>query len=148
VGESRAVFRDLAERYAAAIDAADPDALAALFAPGGGLVIRAGERTLYEFRDERLRRFAVLIGETYESTLHHVTTHVVDGERATTWCLAHHVTPGRELETVGVRYADSFARVDGEWRFALREVTALWVKVEPLPRVGLTLDRALAAVPW
>jgi len=146
--ESRAVFRDLAERYAAAIDSADADALAALFAPGGGLVIRAGERPLYEFRDERLRRFATLIGETYASTLHHVTTHVVDGDRATTWCLAHHVTPGRELETVGVRYADSFARVDGEWRFAQRDVTALWVKVESLPRVGLTLDRALASAGW
>jgi len=138
------VFRDLAERYAAAIDRADPDALAALFTPDGGLDIRAGDRLLYEFRGERLRRFAQLIGETYESTLHHVTTHVVDGEGATTWCLAHHVTRERMLESVGVRYADSFALLDGEWRFALREVDALWVKVEPLPRVGLTLDRALA----
>jgi len=39
VHEPSDVFRTLAERYAAAIDAADPDALARLFTADGGLII-------------------------------------------------------------------------------------------------------------
>ena len=146
--EPRDVFRTLAERYAAAIDSADPDALERLFTPDGGLIISSPKRRLYEFRGERLRRFCALIGETYASTLHHVTTHVVEGGQATTWCLAHHVTHERTLETTGVRYTDTFARVEGEWRFAERDVVALWVKVEPLERVGLALDAAIASERW
>lgn len=130
---------DLAHRYAAAIDAVDPAALLALFAPDGALRIRtASGRVLSELSGERLGAFVRLLGETYESTLHHVTTQVGD----TTWCIAHHVRregAARTLETVGVRYQDTI--LDG--RFALREATALWVKVEPLPRVGLAIDRAV-----
>lgn len=149
VDDARTALRNLAERYAAAMDAADPAALARVFAPDGALVIRVPGRAkpLSEFRGEQLGLFARLLGETYESTLHHVTTQIVDVEArtGTTWCLAHHVTggPDRTLESVGVRYEETFTRVDGEWRFALRDVTALWVKVEPLPRVGLAIDRAV-----
>jgi hypothetical protein len=146
VDGARGELRNLAERYAAAMDAADPAALARVFAPGGALVIRAASgKRLSEFRGERLGHFARLLGETYESTLHHVTTQIVDVEArtGTTWCLAHHVTRERTLESVGVRYSERFTLVDDEWRFALRDVTALWVKVEPLPRVGLAIDRAV-----
>jgi hypothetical protein len=146
VDGARGELRNLAERYAAAMDAADPAALAGVFAPDGALVIRAASgKRLSEFRGERLGHFARLLGETYESTLHHVTTQIVDVEArtGTTWCLAHHVTRERTLESVGVRYSERFTLVDGEWRFALRDVTALWVKVEPLPPVGLAIDRAV-----
>jgi hypothetical protein len=146
VNGSRDEFRQLAERYAAAIDGADPAALADLFAPDGVLVIRAASgRKLSEFRGDRLRRFVALLGETYASTLHHVTTQLVDLDAGTgtTWCLAQHVTRERTLESVGVRYQDAFAQAGGEWRFAARDVTALWVKVDPLPRVGLAIDRAV-----
>jgi hypothetical protein len=146
VDRAHGELRNLAERYAAAMDAADPVALAGVFAPDGALIIRtASGRRLSEFRGERLGAVARLLGETYASTLHHVTTQIVDVEAGTgtTWCLAQHVTRERTLESVGVRYGETFTRVDGEWRFAARDVTALWVKVEPLPRVGLAIDRAV-----
>ncbi len=119
---------------------ADPDALDALFAPGGGLTVRnATGRELITVRDAKLRAFPTLLARTYRSTLHHVTTQSLDGERGTTWCIAHHVTPGWTLETVGVRYADTLA--DG--RFAHRDATALWVKAEPLPKTGLAFDQVV-----
>jgi hypothetical protein len=43
------------------------------------------------------------------------------------------------LETVGVRYADTLAGS----RFARRDATALWVKVEPLPKTGLRFDQVV-----
>jgi hypothetical protein len=74
-----------------------------------------------------------------DGALHHVTTQVLDGERGTTWCLAHHVTPDWTLETVGVRYADTLSG----GRFARRDATALWVKVEQLPKTGLAFDQVV-----
>ena len=138
--DARAHYRDLAERYAAAMDAADPKALLAVFAPGGSLVVRnASGRELVTVSEDRLAAFPRLLGRTYRSTLHHVTTQVLDGERGTTWCVAHHVTPDWTLETVGVRYADTLAG----GCFARREATALWVKVEPLPKTGLRFDEVV-----
>ena len=64
--EARAHYRNLAERYAAAMDAADPEALLALFAPGGALVVRnASGRELVTVSEERLAAFPRLLGETY-----------------------------------------------------------------------------------
>jgi hypothetical protein len=140
VDDARADYRTLAERYAAAMDGADSEALLALFEPGGGLTVRnAAGRELITVRDDKLAAFPALIGRTYRSTLHHVTTQVLDGEHGTTWCIAHHVTPDWTLETVGVRYADTLT--DG--RFAHRDATALWVKVEPLPKTGLAFDQVV-----
>ena len=39
-----------------------------------------------------------------------------------------------------MRYADTLAR---RRRFARREATALWVKVEPLPKTGLRFDEVV-----
>jgi hypothetical protein len=140
VDAARGHYRTLAEAYAAAMDAADGEAARALFVPGGGLTVcNAGGRELITVRDERLAAFGRLLGETYRSTLHHVTTQTLDGDRGTTWCLAHHVTPDWTLETVGVRYADTLR--DG--RFAARRAVALWVKVEPLPKTGLRFDQVV-----
>jgi hypothetical protein len=140
VDASRDRYRWLAERYAAALDAADGDAALALFAPGGGLTVcNAAGRELITVRDEKLAAFPRLLGRTYRSTLHHVTTQSLDGDRGTTWCIAHHVTPDWTLETVGVRYADT---LDGD-RFAQRRASALWVKVEPLPKTGLRFDQVV-----
>ena len=149
--------RRLAERYAVAVDTADPAALADLFTADGALIIRAmGRREpLSEFRGsgtEGVGLMARLLGEVYESTLHHVTTHLADvrGDEATaiTYCVAQHVASGddgRIMESVGVRYDDTCVRRDGSWRFRSRDVTCLWVRVEPLPRVGLLLDPVVTA---
>jgi hypothetical protein len=140
VDASRDRYRRLAERYAAAMDAGDGDAARALFLPGGGLTVcNAAGRELITVRDDKLAAFPQLLGKTYRSTLHHVTTQSLDGDRGTTWCIAHHVTPDWTLETVGVRYADTLA---GD-RFVHRRATALWVKVEPLPKTGLRFDQVV-----
>jgi hypothetical protein len=92
-----------------------------------------------------------LLGELYESTLHHITTHeaIVDGDRATgtTYCLAYHIARGGGggvLETLGVKYEEQFVRTDEGWRFELRDATRLWSQITPLPHEPLLVDRAAA----
>jgi hypothetical protein len=140
VDASREHYRTLAERYAAAMDAADPEAVLALFVPDGALTVcNASGRELITVRDYKLAAFPRLLGRTYRSTLHHVTTQSLAGDHGMTWCIAHHVTPDWTLETIGVRYADTLV----DELFAQRRATALWVKVEPLPKTGLRFDQVV-----
>jgi hypothetical protein len=150
-----AELRSLTEAYALAMDRVDLEAFPRLFVPDGSLLVRQGGRTepLGEFRGpgpHGIGLIARLLGDLYESTLHHVTTHeaVVEGDRAagTTYCLAYHIANGggRVLETLGVRYEERFVRTDEGWRFELRDATRLWSQITPLPHEPLLIDRAAA----
>ncbi|WP_196073163.1 nuclear transport factor 2 family protein [Nakamurella alba] len=154
-------LRRLAERYAVAMDRTDLDELARLFVPDGRLEVRAPgrEATMGVFHGpgpDGVGRIALLLGELYESTMHHITGQVVhpdpDGnpDRATglTYCLAYHIVNdtanggGRSLETLGVQYEDTFVRVDGRWRFAVRGALRVWSQITDTPRTPLIVDRA------
>ena len=152
----RAEIARLVHAYAVAMDEADPGAFLHLFIPAGSLVVLAPgrERPLAVFDrpgPEGIGMIATLMGEIYESTQHHVTSHVatIEGDRAggTTYCVATHVLVEdglRNLETLCVRYAEEFVRTPDGWRFGERRVTQMWALSTPAPRRPLAIDRAAA----
>lgn len=116
--------RQLAERYAAAVDRWDCAAFAELFtqdgvleAPRGNFVGRAA-----------LAGVPAMMKELYRGTWHGVLGQVVDfaGDVAEgeTYCIARHfydaADGGPHCYEMTVRYADRFARVEGRWLIARR----------------------------
>jgi hypothetical protein len=150
-------LRRLVDRYAVAMDTADPDVLPELFVPDGSLVVLAlgREKPLATFTGtgpDGIGMIAILMKDVYQSTMHSVTTHeaTVTGDTATgaTYCVAYHVAAGDDgnvLETLGVRYYEQFVRTPDGWRFAQREVTRLWTRSGPASRAPLAIDRAAAS---
>lgn len=138
-GPDRTALRQLVEAYALAADSGDPAAVAALFTPGGRLVVHhdpdrpdpTGVRT---GRDEITAAIATL--GRYRATTHLVGAHraEVEGERARgeTTGLAYQVLDDgtrTTLEVLGIRYIDDYARLDGAWRFEERHVIVRWREV-------------------
>jgi hypothetical protein len=150
-------IRGLVDAYALAMDARDVDAFERLFVPDGSLIVWAlgRDRPLGAFRGpgpDGVGLVARLLGELYAATLHNITTHraLVDGDAATgtTCCLAYHVVSGADggaLETLGVRYEDTFARTSSGWRMRERNATRLWSQITPTPITPLLVDRAAAS---
>lgn len=125
---ARDAIRQLAERYAVAVDGKDLDALAALFAEdvdngryGPG---RNGVRTFY---DHRLRLF--------HCSMHLVGNHVVDfvdDDRATgiVYCRAqHHVLEPEHWFDMALTYWDTYERDGDGWVFRRRR-TRVWYRQE------------------
>lgn len=132
--EDRLELRDLAYRYARAVDRRDWKLAEALFTrdcvlvgPGYELVgrdgILAGLRRIDQFR----------------ATQHSVHNQLVEisGDRASgeTYCTAHHLYErdgiSRKL-TWGIRYQDRCVREAGAWRYERRELLLDWTQDLPL----------------
>lgn len=115
-------IRQLAARYAVAVDARDLDALVALFVDD----VRVGrDRT---GRAALAEAFRASLGAIGVSMLH-VGTHVidlVDDDHATglVYCRADVVEDGRMVRQA-ILYRDTYARRDGAWRF-VRRIHELW----------------------
>jgi ketosteroid isomerase-like protein len=118
---SRDSIRQLAERYALAVDAKDLDGIADLFAAdvdngryGPG---RDGVRRFY---DQSLRNF--------HCSMHLVANHVIDFDSDHTahgvvYCRAHHhVTDPEHWFDVALAYWDTYEKTDGQWLFRRRRV--------------------------
>lgn len=118
---ARDSIRQLAQRYALAVDSKDLDGIALLFAPdvdngryGEG---RDGVRRFY---DQSLRNF--------HCSMHLVANHVIDFDdpdraRGVVYCRAHHhVLEPEHWFDVALAYWDSYERVGGAWLFRRRQV--------------------------
>jgi hypothetical protein len=120
--------RDLAHRYAAAVDDRDFAAVAALFAPDGVLAVPRPPRSLdpvveHIGPDGVLEAMAALA--PVPLTFHAVVGQVYDGTRGRIACVAHHVVPRDGLVTDLVwhlRYLDEYVETPAGWRFGRREV--------------------------
>ena len=126
--EDRLALRELADRYARAVDRRDWELASTLFSedcvlqgPGYELVgrtkILAGLRLI----------------DRYSATQHSVHNQLVevDGDVATgeTYCTAHHVYERdgrRRMLDWGIRYQDRCVRERGAWRYARRELLLDW----------------------
>lgn len=118
--DAAAQIRQLAVRYAAALDARDLDALVSLFVDdvpvGRG---RRGRDALREvFFDAPLRRLGV--------TILHVGTHVVeldgpDDAHGSVYCRAEMQTGPDTWIAQDIHYGDTYARRDGRWFFVTRD---------------------------
>lgn len=157
--EDEREIKRLALRYAVAMDEVDLDAFHDIFVPEGALVVRAPgrEKPMGVFQGpgvDGVGMIAKLLGELYESTMHHVTGQLydVDGDTAKgkTYCLAYHIVnddQGRRLETLGVVYTDSFVRTPDGWRMHTRDVIRQWSQITDTPREPLLVDLAATRTP-
>lgn len=118
---------NLVHRYAELIDAGDLDGVAELFAHGG---IAAGG-ALLEGRDAVKAMYAgVILYDDGTPATKHVTTNLivdVDEDSGIGTCRSYvtvfQYLPDFPLQAVyQCRYLDSFDRVEGEWRFKVREM--------------------------
>ena len=125
-------IRELVEQYARAVDARNPEALVALFTPDAVVTLPdalAGDVLPTELTGAEIARIVEGVSG-FDRTRHVIDEHVIDQHRATlddtiahaeTVCTAHHVTGDQDL-VLTVRYRDTFARHDGRWRFARRDL--------------------------
>ena len=125
---ARDEIRQLAERYAVAVDGKDLEALAVLFADdvdngryGAG---REGVKTFY---DNRLRLF--------HCSMHLVGNHVIDFDdddhaHGIAYCRAqHHVLEPEHWFDMALAYWDTYERRDERWVFRRRRVRT-WYRQE------------------
>ncbi len=130
----------LAYRYAQAVDRRDADGLVSVFTEDG-IIARPG--SLWQGH-EKLRGIIARLNTMYGTTLHTVRnqTAVIDGNSAEgeTYCVAMHILKSddgkRTRMDMGIRYQDSFARRDGVWRFARRELAVDWLEHTELAEEG------------
>jgi hypothetical protein len=128
-------LRRLVEAYGIAVDDLDPDAVAALFVPGGALLVyeRGSDELRYSYRDAGFKQLTDDLAQAYLQLFHLVANFVVtiDGDRATgtTYCLASHLRDdgrGPHVVWMPVRYNDRFRRTEDGWRFEERSSIVLW----------------------
>ena len=137
-------MRDLAHRYAAAVDDRRFADVAALFAAQGVLATARPPAHLdpvdrHIGPDGVLAALAAL--DAVPLTFHAVVGQEYDGTRGRIACVAHHVTAGQDgpQDTVWhLRYLDDYVETAQGWRFALREVHVDLVETHPLRAARLT----------
>lgn len=144
--EDRLALRELADRYARAVDRRDWALAATLFTEdcvlqGPGYELVGREKILAGLR----------LIDRYSATQHSVHNQLVEveGDRASgeTYCTAHHVyaRDGRpRMLDWGIRYQDRCVRERGAWRYAHRELLLDWAQDLPLEpglgRIQSTVD--------
>lgn len=135
----RLAIRELVEAYAHCADRRDARGQMALFTTDTHFVVYMNSKdpkpTMdLHSREELAPVFADL--NKYDATTHFVgqsTIFTLNGDMATgeAYCLAHHVTVEgvkRRLMVASLRYADTFAKIDGAWFFAERKLYVDWVE--------------------
>lgn len=117
--ESRDEIRQLASKYALALDMRDMDALANLFVPdvsvGKG---KTGRQALRDWLDDTMRR-------QFDGTSHHVGTQIIeflgrDHAVGIVYSKNEHET-GAEWVIMQMMYHDAYERVAGRWCFRRRQ---------------------------
>jgi uncharacterized protein (TIGR02246 family) len=133
--EDRLALRALVDTYAEAVDRKDADAVAALFASDGRLVVPDPERP-GEVLGDRSGRAEILdaLGHLQRYT---ELTHVVGGQvlrdgpvvTGVTTCVANHVYDRHDetrLLVMGIHYHDTYGREGDGWCFAERDLRIGW----------------------
>ena len=127
-------LKQLAYRYADALDACDLERFLAVFTPDARLHIYHpdAEEPFANFSGHgEMRIIPGRMRDMFAQTMHIMTNHLVevDGDAAsgTVLCTARHLTKDRENSmNVMIRYADSYRRIDGAWKIADRQIRFLW----------------------
>ena len=134
----RLSIRELVEAYAHCADRRDAKGQMSLFTTDTHFVVYMDAKDSkpsmeLHSREALAPAFADL--NKYAATTHFVgqsTIFTLTDDRATgeAYCLAHHVTVAGEkkrLMIASLRYADTFAKINGEWLFAERLLYLDWV---------------------
>jgi hypothetical protein len=130
-------IRQLACRYAEAVDSRDLDGLVECFVPD----VQVGRGT---FGRPALRDWFDGV-RTFGISIHFIGNHrisIVDDDRASgvVYCRAEHEV-GDEWVVMIIQYWDDYARIDGEWLIRRRK-EKVWYGVQKLPGAsGAAMDR-------
>lgn len=118
----RADLTDLADRYGHLLDDRDWPGITSCFTRNGRLRFKGGEITGREQLDAFYRAQLPKNEFTFHYRHSHVIT-IIDDERAT-GVVSAHAEHGRDGTCVlaAVRYYDDYAKEDGVWRLACREI--------------------------
>jgi hypothetical protein len=132
----RLALRELFDAYAHCADRRDAEGQKALFTEDTRFAVymdgEASEPTyVLEGREALTPVFDDL--NRYEATTHFngQSTVTIDGNRATgeSYTMAHHVYTEdgtRKIMIASLRYLDTFAKIDGSWYFAARDLILDW----------------------
>lgn len=148
--EDREALRQLAYDYARCVDRCDADGLLALFTADG--LVGASDTSVPAFAGEAgLRRMIAQVGEVFTKTMHNVFNHTFeeiggDTARGETTCMASHILDdgagGWRVLDMALRYANSYTRENGNWRFSARRLTVEWTETRNVDKFD---PRGLAA---
>ena len=138
----RLALRELFDAYAHCADRRNAEGQKALFTDDTRFAVyMAGEGTdptyVLEGREALAPAFDDL--KRYEATTHFngQSTVAIDGNRATgeSYTIAHHIYTEdgtRKIMIASLRYLDTFAKLDGRWFFAERDLILDWSETRPL----------------
>ncbi|HTA50202.1 MAG TPA: nuclear transport factor 2 family protein [Verrucomicrobiae bacterium] len=139
----RLAIRELVEAYAHCADRRDAKGQMSLFTPDTHFVVymNARERNPSQELHSRealapvfadLNKYAATMHFVGQSTILSLTNDQGTGEA---YCLAHHLTVEggkRQLMIAALRYYDTFAKIDGAWLFAERQLYVDWIEERTL----------------
>ena len=139
----RLAIRELVEAYAYCADRRDAAGQMALFTPDTHFVVYMDAMDPTPSQELHSREALAPVFDAlnqYQATMHFVgqsTIAALTTDRATgqAYCLAHHLTldaDRRRLMIATLRYADTFAKVDGAWLFAERRLYVDWIEERTL----------------
>jgi hypothetical protein len=139
----RLAIPEVVEAYAHCADSRDAKGQMALFTPDAHFVVYMDAKNPtptqeLHSREELAPVFADL--NQYAATMHFLGQTTIltlsrDRGTAETYCMPHHLTikdGKRRLMIAALRYADTFAKVDGAWLFAERRLYVDWIEGRPL----------------
>jgi ketosteroid isomerase-like protein len=137
----RLAIRELIDAYAQCADTRDAERQKSLFTEDTRFIVymdgKGSEPTqVLDGREALTPVFDDL--NRYQATMHFngQSTITLDGDQATgeSYCIAHHLySEGdeRKLMMAFLRYGDTFAKIDGTWMFAERNLYVAWIETRP-----------------
>jgi hypothetical protein len=142
----RLAIRELFDAYAHCADARDAEGQKALFTPDTRFAVYlGGEGTEPSYVIDGREGLTPVFDDLrqYQATTHlnGQSTVTLDGDRATglSYTIAHHlytVDGVRMIMIASLRYRDTFAKVDGAWLFAERDLLLDWSETRRSPGEG------------
>jgi len=139
----RLAIRELVEAYAYCADRRDAAGQMALFTHDTHFVVYMDAKDPTPSQELHSREALAPVFDAlnqYQATMHFVGQSTIaslttDGATGQAYCLAHHLTldgDRRRLMIATLRYADTFAKVDGAWLFAERRLYVDWIEERAL----------------
>jgi hypothetical protein len=138
----RLALRELFDAYAHCADRRDAEGQKALFTDDTRFAVYMdgeGSEPTYVLQGREALTPVVEDLKRYEATTHFngQSTVTIDGNRATgeSYTIAHHVSTedgNRKTMIASLRYLDTFAKIDGRWYFAARDLILDWTETRSM----------------
>jgi hypothetical protein len=132
--EDRLELYELSNEYARCFDSNLGQEWAALFAPGGAFIeVGVAEYTTAEAMRDLVSTVAANAPGVHHFITNHIVTPADDKVRGTAYTWVVRVEPGSlRLVNAGI-YRDEYVKVDGRWKFLVREFTG-WLDPKDVGR--------------